>query len=103
MAGPFATPSPKPDRIWYTKDHMGRGVGVQRRSSKVRDKSGTEFRLATTMTRKRHVILVVDDDHDLRESLREILEEEGFETIGASDGREAIELLRAGGQPRPRV
>jgi CheY-like chemotaxis protein len=85
------------------KNPMGRGAGEQRRARSVRDKCGTEFRLATTMTRKRHVILVVDDDHDLRESLREILEEEGFETIGASDGREAIELLRAGGQPRPRV
>jgi len=55
------------------------------------------------MTRKRHVIMVVDDDHDLRESLREILEEEGFDTLGASNGKEAIELLLAGGQPRPRA
>lgn len=53
------------------------------------------------MRRDRHVIFVVDDDHDLRESLREILEEEGFETIGASNGKEAIDLLHRGGQPRP--
>jgi CheY-like chemotaxis protein len=59
--------------------------------------------LETTMRRDRHVILVVDDDHDLRESLREILEEEGFETIGASDGNEAIDLLLRGGHPPPRV
>ena len=82
---------------------MGRGVGEGRRSRNGRNLCGTQFSLATTMTRKRHVILVVDDDHDLRESLREILEEEGSETIGASNGKEAIELLSTGGQPRPRV
>jgi CheY-like chemotaxis protein len=63
----------------------------------------SHFSLATTIRRDRHVILVVDDDHDLRESLREILEEEGFETIGACNGQEAIDLLRSGGQPPPRV
>ena len=68
-----------------------------------RDLCGTQFSLATTMTRKRHVIMVVDDDHDLRESLREILEDEGFDTMGASNGKEAIDLLKAGGQPGPRV
>ena len=81
---------------------MGRGAGEQRR---VRDRRGAcskHFSLATTMTRNRHVIFVVDDDHDLRESLREILEEEGFETMGASNGKEAIELL-SGDQPRPRL
>jgi len=82
---------------------MGRGVGERRPVRNGRDRCGTQFSLATTMTRNRHVILVVDDDHDLRESLREILEEEGFETIGASNGKEAIELLSAEGQPRPRV
>ncbi len=63
----------------------------------------SHFRLATTIRRDRRVILVVDDDHDLRESLREILEEEGFETIGAANGKEAIELLQQGGQPPPHV
>lgn len=82
---------------------MGIGVGQRGRVRKGRDACRTKFSLATTMTRNRHVILVVDDDHDLRESLREILEEEGFETIGASNGKEAIELLSTGGQPRPRV
>jgi len=67
-----------------------------------RGAGGSHFTLATTIRRDRHVIFVVDDDHDLRESLREILEEEGFETIGASNGQEAIDLLR-GGQPPPRV
>jgi CheY-like chemotaxis protein len=63
----------------------------------------SRFMLATTMQRDPHVILVVDDDHDLRESLREILEEEGFATVGAGNGKEALELLCTSGQPLPRV
>jgi CheY-like chemotaxis protein len=64
---------------------------------------GGQFSLATTLRRDRHVILVVDDDQDLRESLREILEQEGFETIGATNGQEAMELLRTEGQPLPHL
>jgi CheY-like chemotaxis protein len=82
---------------------MARGAGEQRRVRNNRGGRSTHFSLATTINRDRHVILVVDDDHDLRESLREILEDEGFETIGASNGKEAIDLLCTPGQPPPRV
>ena len=83
---------------------MGQGAEAQGRARSTRSGGrASHFTLATTFQRDRHVILVVDDDHDLRESLREILEEEGFETIGASDGREAMDLLQKGGQPAPRV
>ncbi len=40
-------------------------------------------------------ILVVEDDRDIRETLSEALEEEGYEVVGAKDGIEAIERLRA--------
>jgi CheY-like chemotaxis protein len=84
----------------------GHGV-VRRTTSGARSAGGSahraQFSLETTMQRDRHIILVVDDDNDLRESLREILEEEGFETIGASNGKEAIDLLCSGGRPLPRV
>ena len=56
-----------------------------------------------TALREPHWILVVDDDHDLRESLRVTLEEEGFATIPACNGREALEILEQGGQPTPDV
>lgn len=39
-------------------------------------------------------VLVVDDDFDVRETLREILGDEGFHTEGAGDGLEALEYLR---------
>jgi two-component system nitrogen regulation response regulator NtrX len=38
-------------------------------------------------------VLVVDDDQDIRESLGQILTEEGFEVISASNGREALEEI----------
>jgi two-component system response regulator MprA len=42
---------------------------------------------------KRAHILVVDDDQDIRETMMEILEESGFDVSGASDGRQALQLL----------
>jgi CheY-like chemotaxis protein len=46
-----------------------------------------------------HVILVVDDDRDIRDSVMEMLEEHGFRTAGAANGLEALAMLRGG--PRP--
>jgi two-component system chemotaxis response regulator CheY len=39
-------------------------------------------------------ILVVEDDRDIRESLRDLLEMEGFEVVIAAEGIEAFEELR---------
>ncbi len=41
------------------------------------------------------VILVVDDDEGLRESLCEILNEEGYRTVAAADGAQALAWLRS--------
>ena len=40
-------------------------------------------------------ILVVDDDRDIRETLVEALESEGYDVISAVDGIDALELLRS--------
>src|ERR1700733_13792148 len=45
------------------------------------------------------IVLVVDDDHDIRGTLSQVLEDEGYSTAAASDGREALRLLRAGLRP----
>ena len=45
------------------------------------------------------VVLVVDDDRDIRGTLGHVLEEEGYATAGAWDGSEALRLLRAGLRP----
>lgn len=44
-------------------------------------------------------VLVVDDNVDLRETLREILNMEGYAVSLAEHGRDALEQLQAGAQP----
>jgi len=50
------------------------------------------------MSRK---ILVVEDDDEIRDALREILEDEGFTPMVAQNGRIALNLLET--EPKPRV
>jgi CheY-like chemotaxis protein len=44
-------------------------------------------------------ILVVDDDPDLRESLVELLDVEGYKAEVAANGAEALDFLHAKGKP----
>ena len=41
----------------------------------------------------RATVLVVDDDHDLREAVVELLEQNGYEAVPVCDGREALDYL----------
>jgi CheY-like chemotaxis protein len=43
--------------------------------------------------RNQNTVLVVDDDDDLRESLRDALADEGYTVAQAANGREALALL----------
>lgn len=45
------------------------------------------------------LVLVVDDDPDIRETVREILEEQGYRVDDAENGREALGRLRSGSTP----
>jgi CheY-like chemotaxis protein len=40
------------------------------------------------------VVLVVDDDMDVREALTDLLSDRGFQVMSAANGREALDLLR---------
>jgi CheY-like chemotaxis protein len=42
----------------------------------------------------RRGVLIVDDDRDIRETLQEILEQEGYEVATAKDGLDALETAR---------
>lgn len=46
----------------------------------------------------RRTVLVVDDDKDIRETLQELIEDEGYEVATARNGLEALERIR---QRRP--
>jgi CheY-like chemotaxis protein len=47
-------------------------------------------------------VLIVEDDRDIRESVAEILVDEGYSVSAAADGREALDLLRGAGR-RPDI
>ena len=44
-------------------------------------------------------ILIVEDDHAIREALKDVLEMEGYSTMTASNGKEGIEILRKSSHP----
>lgn len=44
-------------------------------------------------------ILLVEDDFDVREALVETLRDRGYQVESASDGEQALQLLRAGSRP----
>jgi len=44
-------------------------------------------------------VLVADDDPDIRETVRDILEAEGYGVLKAQNGLEALDLLRATSPP----
>jgi len=44
-------------------------------------------------------VLVVDDDRDIRDSLVELIEDQGYRAIGAGNGVEALEVLRTCAAP----
>jgi CheY-like chemotaxis protein len=41
----------------------------------------------------KHTVLVVEDEEDLRESMRDALEFEGFDVVVAADGADALDVL----------
>lgn len=48
---------------------------------------------------ERPVLMVVDDDVDIRDSLTDVLGDEGYEVMVASDGNDALHKLRVGQRP----
>jgi CheY-like chemotaxis protein len=47
------------------------------------------------MERFANLIILVDDDADIREALSEVLEDRGFQVRTASNGQDALTLLRS--------
>ncbi len=43
---------------------------------------------------KSHLILSVDDEDDIRTTVRQVLEDEGFRVVSAKNGKECLEKLK---------
>src|SRR5262245_27439609 len=54
------------------------------------------------MTDSSPLVMVVDDDEDIRETLAELLQDEGYRVMAVANGREALERLREN-HDKPRV
>lgn len=52
--------------------------------------------------RSGNLVMVVEDDRDVRESIAEVLEDHDYRSIEAANGQEALERLRASAT-KPRV
>jgi CheY-like chemotaxis protein len=48
----------------------------------------------TPAQQSRNCVLIVEDDADLRDSLADLLQDEGYQVAGAANGREALSYLR---------
>lgn len=44
-------------------------------------------------------VMIVDDDEEIRETLAELLSEEGYDVVEAEDGAVALDRLRDGAHP----
>jgi CheY-like chemotaxis protein len=51
------------------------------------------------MPASKEPLLLVDDDPDIREALRDTVADEGYEVIEATNGQEALDYLRANHAP----
>jgi CheY-like chemotaxis protein len=55
--------------------------------------------LSKVQPTSRGVVLIVEDDQELRSTIRELLEGEGYFVLEANDGRDALYTLRLGEAP----
>jgi CheY-like chemotaxis protein len=56
--------------------------------------------MGMSATATRGEVMVVEDDYAIRETLRDVLEDEGFAVSSAANGQDALAHLAAGDSPR---
>lgn len=44
-------------------------------------------------------VLIIEDDHDIRETFRQLLEMEGYDVLTAANGKEGLDVLKREAQP----
>jgi CheY-like chemotaxis protein len=69
--------------------------GHMEKSSQANEsKTGESFATLCKEVTHCHSVLIVEDDAEIRESLKEIIELEGYLVFTAPDGKKALEILR---------
>jgi CheY-like chemotaxis protein len=59
----------------------------------------TAFESVSPTARSAHTILIVDDDADIRTTFSQILRDEGYSTLAARNGADALQLLHERERP----
>lgn len=75
-----------------------RGDGAVTRRARLAEPESSER--ASAPTSHTSTVLVVDDDDDIREILRDVVADQGYAVRTASDGLEALSVLRESEPPR---
>jgi CheY-like chemotaxis protein len=80
--------------VWVYSE-VGRGTTFKIYLPRVEERTGAEEEApVTAATAGGHeTVLVVEDTEDLREMIREVLEERGYTVLAASDGEQALALV----------
>jgi CheY-like chemotaxis protein len=47
----------------------------------------------------KRTVLVIDDDHDFRQALADVIEDAGHQVVTAANGRDALDLIEGGLRP----
>jgi len=88
--------NPKPDVAPKRGDtaRPGQGQNISRRIRLEFGRPTEEIKSATSRGQSPYSLLITDDDDAFRETLRSIFEPEGFHTLLAHSGEEALDILR---------
>ena len=91
-----AVPARDPLETWPDFGDLDRRQREALRAEE-RRRAGTRPDRAASVAFAGQPVLIVEDDDGIRECLTEVLEDEGFETLTARNGQEALDLLRRQG------
>jgi excisionase family DNA binding protein len=99
-----ALPAMKIGKLWKLKlsevDAWVRAGGTEGNGERRLETPGTPSD-GTASTAHTSTVLIVDDDENTRETLRDVVSEQGYTALTAIDGLDALNILRADGHQRP--
>ncbi len=86
-------PAPSPIRHGFFRSEVDRQQAHVLRVERAKRASSRQIRIALRVSER--PVLVIEDDDDVRETLVEVLEDEGIPAVAAINGQHALDLLRS--------